>query len=125
MNAVPVSGTMFEFESVIVSVDVPPTAIDVGEKLLATVGAANAETVSVALAGAVLGGALDVTAPAAIVFEYELGAGLVTVTVTVQLPLAGIVPPESAREPLRGFAVTVPPHDVIVPGTAALTRPAG
>ena len=48
-----------------------------------------------------------------------------TETVTVQLPLAGIVPPLSARVPEPAFAVTVPPHVVAAFGVAVLTRFAG
>ena len=94
-------------------------------KLFATVGATSGVTVSVALAGEAFAGAVDVTAPPAIVFVYELGAEAVTKTETVQLPFAGIDPPESASDPLPAFAVTVPPQVVAGDGAAALTRPAG
>src|SRR5438552_6616225 len=52
-------------------------------------------------------------------------AALVTFTVTVHEPLAGIVPPESARDVPLFAAVTVPPHVVAPLAEAVLTRPAG
>ena len=51
---------------------------------------------------------------------------LVTVTVTVHEPLAGIVPPESATLAPPLAAVTVPPAQVVAPEAGvALTRFAG
>ena len=51
---------------------------------------------------------------------------LVTFTVTVQLPEAGIVAPESATEAALFAAVTLPPAQVVAPlAEAVLTRPAG
>ena len=56
--------------------------------------------------------------PAAIEFVQEPAVTLVTVTVTVQLPLAGIVPPASATEVPLFAAVTVPPTHVVLPAGA-------
>ena len=51
---------------------------------------------------------------------------LVTLTVTVHEPLAGIVPPESATLLALFAAVTVPPAHVVAPLAAAVfTIPAG
>ena len=67
-----------------------------------------------------------VTAPAAMVFVYEPGVALVTLTVTVHEPLAGIVPAESATLLPLFAAVTVPPAHVVAPLAAAVfTIPAG
>jgi hypothetical protein len=60
-----------------------------------------------------------VKAPAIIVFSQEPGVELVTVTVTVQLLLAGIVPPASATEVPLLAAVTVPPVHVVLPAGVA------
>ena len=51
---------------------------------------------------------------------------LVIFTVTLQLPLAGIVAPLNATEPPPAAAVTVPPAQVVAPlGVPVLTRFAG
>ena len=51
---------------------------------------------------------------------------LVTFTVTVHEPPAGIVPPESAALVPLFAAVTVPPVHVVAPeADAVFTRPAG
>lgn len=52
-------------------------------------------------------------------------AALVTSTVIVQLPIAGIVPPVRATEPPPLAAVAVPPHVVATFDGVALTIPAG
>jgi hypothetical protein len=49
----------------------------------------------------------------------------VTSTETVQVPLAGTVPPESATVPVPATAVTTPPHVVDAFGTAAIVTFAG
>src|SRR5205814_5471288 len=67
-----------------------------------------------------------VSAPAAIELLYVAAVPLVTVTVTVHEPLAGIVPPESATLPPPLAAVTAPPTHVVAPFAGfALTRFAG
>jgi hypothetical protein len=50
---------------------------------------------------------------------------LVTLTVMVQAPLAGTVPPESATLVPLLAAVTVPPQLLAAPAAAVLTMPAG
>lgn len=124
MKAAAVAATPFVFVSVIVRVDEPPVAIDAGANAFEIEGGV-AVTVRVAFAGAVFEGAIEVTAAAPIVLPYALGSELVTRTVTVQFPLAGIVPPESSTDPAPAAAVTVPPQVVAAPGAEAFTRPAG
>jgi hypothetical protein len=50
---------------------------------------------------------------------------IVTLTVTVHDPLAGIVAPARVNPVPLGAAVTLPPHVVAPAGAAVLTRPAG
>src|SRR5438552_1657153 len=123
--------------------------MDAGEKVFAIDGAPL--TVRLALAPAVLAPAFVVVrAPAAIVLLYVPGVELVTFTVTVHEPLAGMVPPLNATlvplfaavtvpAPLAGTvpvacatlppplaAVTLPPAHVVAPlALAVLTRFAG
>ena len=125
MNAAPVIAVAFELESVTVRTLVSLVPIDAGEKLFAIDGAPL--TVSDALALAVFAPALAVaSAPTAIVSLYVPGVELVTLTVTVHEPLAGIVPPESAALAPPFAAVTAPPAHVVAPDAGvALTTLAG
>jgi hypothetical protein len=67
-----------------------------------------------------------VTAPIASVLVYVAADALVTFTVTVHEPLAGIVAPESATVLPPLAAVTTPPTQVVAPeAEAVFTRPAG
>ena len=94
MKATPVIAVALGLASVIVRTEVPVGKIDAGENALATVGAAS--TVSVAFAATAFVPALaEVTSPAAIVLACAPMVALVTCTLTVQLPAAGIVPPAS------------------------------
>ena len=52
-------------------------------------------------------------------------AGLVTFTVIMQVPLAGIVPTASAMEPDPDTAVIAPPHVFVMPLGVATTKPMG
>src|SRR5258706_7759 len=108
-----------------VRIDVSLVPTDAGANAFATASAAF--TVSVALAATVLAPAFaEVTAPIGSVLAYEPDAALVTLTVTVHAPPAGIVPPESATLLPPFAAVTAPaPHVVAPPARAVLTRPAG
>jgi hypothetical protein len=122
---------MFELLGLVttkVNVDVPPTAMFVGAKDFVMVGG-NKLTVKVAVAATVFLKATFVvrTAPTAIVFVTAAPAvAEVTFTVTVQLPLAGILPPLSTTLPTPAVAVTVLPVQVVAPaGVAALVTPAG
>ena len=68
---------------------------------------------------------VDVRPPAAMLLLYVPAVALVTLTVTVQLPDAGIVPPESATLLALLFAVTAPPQVVAPLAAAVFTRFAG
>jgi hypothetical protein len=62
---------------------------------------------------------------AGISFKYEPAAALVTLTLTVQVPLAASVPPEKLKLAAPAVADTVPPHVVEVAGVLATTTPEG
>ena len=79
--------------------------------------------VNVAVAGAPDPPLVIVTGPVS--FRSLPSTAEVTATVTVQLPLAGIVPPVSASELPDAAAVTVPPQLFVVLGVAVLTRLVG
>ena len=105
-----IAANEFGLVNVSVSVEVPLIGTPFGVNVFVTVGGAS--TLSVAVAGeALLPAFVDVTSPARSVFEYVPAVALVTSTVTVQLPFAGIVPPLSCSEPVVG-SDTVPPHVV-------------
>src|SRR5262252_1398887 len=108
-----------------VRTDVLPVPMEAGVKDLAAVRPAS--TVRLELAAAVLAPALvESTPPTGIVLVDVPAAALVTVTVTVQEPFAGMVPLASARVPPPLAAVTVPtPHVVAPPAGVAFTTPAG
>lgn len=65
MNVTPLIACVFGFVSVMVKVEALPVTIEDGENVMVTLIETSGVTVSVALAGAAFGGALDVTAPAA------------------------------------------------------------
>ena len=125
MKAAPVAAVAFGFVSVIVSTLVSLVPIEAGVNDLATVSAFN--TVRLALAAAVLAPAfVVVSAPEAIVLLYVAGVALVTFTVTVHEPLAGIVAPLRATLVPLFAAVTVPPAQVVAPlALPVFTRLAG
>ena len=90
------------------------------------VAAGAADTVSVALAAAAEGGALAlVTEPAGNVLTDDPSLTGTTDTDTLQLPFAGIDPPESINVDPPASAVTVPPQLLVTFGTGAFARPAG
>ena len=121
MNAAPVIGVVFGLVSVIVSTEVPFAPMAVGEKALVTIG--RESTVSVALPAAAVPVSV-VTGP--VELRYAPAAALVTLTVTMQEPLAGTVPAESATLVPLLAAVTVPAVHVVAPaGVAVFTSPAG
>ena len=95
-----------------------------GENAFDTSGAWR--TVSVAWAAVLLGLASAVcTAPAGIVF-WKLPLSLVmTFSASVQLPLAGIVPPASDTSMPPGVADTVPPQVLASTGAAATVSSLG
>ncbi len=125
MNAAPVAAVALGFVSVMVSTLVSLVPTDAGAKLFAAV--IEFSTPSREVAATVFEPALVVvTAPIASVLVYVAAVLLVTLTVTVQEPLAGIVPPVSATVLPPFVAVTVPPVHVVAPaGVALLTRLAG
>ena len=125
LTGVNVTAAPLEFVSVIVSTlvsFVPPLG---GVNDFATLS--GEKTVSDALAATVFAPALiEVTEPIARALAYVAPEALVTLTVTVQEPLAGIVPAESATLEPPFVAVTVPaPHVVAPAGVAVFTSPAG
>src|ERR1039457_5799978 len=93
-NAPPVRAEALMFDSVTVTTELPPDAIEVGLNPLAIVGAAN--TVRLALLLAVPVGVCVVVTPDVLVGRTP-AVLLVTLKVTVQLLLAGIVIPVKLR----------------------------
>src|SRR6266849_3195130 len=115
-------GVAFEFESVILSVEVAPGETIDGAKFLAIAGCVM--TVSVDDAAAAVPALVVETGP--VELRYEPAVALVTLTVTVHEPLAGTVAPESATLVPLLAAVTVPPAQVVAPlALAVFTRFAG
>src|SRR5438132_48358 len=108
-----------------VSTLAPPVPIVAGVNVFATAVAVS--TVSVAFAAAVLAPAfVVVNAPDAMLLLYVPALALVTFTVTVHEPLAGIVAPERATLAPPLAAVTAPPAQVVAPDAGvALTTFAG
>lgn len=122
-EALIVAAAAFGLLRVIVSTLVPPATKALGAKALATPGW---PTESVAVAGTLFAPPLVlVTPPAGMVLVYRPPVAERTLTVTVQLPSAEIVPPESATLAPPAAAVTVPPQVVAAPGVGALTSNAG
>ena len=120
MNAAFVTAVAFGLVSVMVITLASLVPTEAGAKALATVMAEA--TVSVSLAEAVLAPALVlVTAPAASVLVSLPDVLLVTFTVTVHEPLAGIVPPESATLVPPFAAVTTPAPQVVAPAPPEAT----
>jgi hypothetical protein len=99
------------------STEVPPGLIAVGPNVLNTLGVTvpgGLTTVSVAVAGAALWPLLVCNAPAGMVFTCGPSQSVVvTGTVTVQDPLAGIEPPVSVIFVAPFTAVTTPPHVLV------------
>jgi len=119
VNAVPVFG----FVIVKVKVEVPPTAIGSGAKFFAIEGALKTARVSFAVLP--VPPLVEDTFPVVLFFTPLVVA--VTSTVTVQLPLAGIVPPAKVNVvlPAAGAKVGVPQLLVVTFGVAATSKPAG
>ena len=124
VNAAPVAATGFGLVSVIVITLVSLVPMEPGTKPFVT---ASAELmVSEPLPATVLDPALAVvSAPIAMVLAYVPGVALVVFTVTVQEPLAGMVPPESATLAPPFAAVTAPPQLVAPEADAVFTTLAG
>src|SRR6185503_6729282 len=118
-RAVPVLGLVI----VNVSVLTPPTPMEVGEKALAMLGGDS--TVRVSEPVLPVPPFVDVTLP--VVFAFAPLVVAVIATLTVQVPLAAMVPPEkvSVVFPAAGAKVGEPQPDVLAPGVAATSIPAG
>jgi hypothetical protein len=114
---------VFELVTVKVSVLTPPTAIGLGEKALAMLG--GPMTVSVSVPVLPVPPLVEVTLPVVLTFGPAVVA--VTLTVTVQVPLAAIVPPEKLSDvlPAAGAKVGAPQPEVEALGVAATCNPAG
>jgi hypothetical protein len=121
VRAVPVLG----FVIVKVSVLTPPTATGFGENALTMLGAETDVTVSVSVPVLPVPPLVEVTLP--VVFTLAPLVVAVTSTVTVQVPLAAMVPPEKLTEVLPAAGAKVgEPHPVVLAfGVAATSRPAG
>src|SRR6478672_9182243 len=106
-----------------VSVLTPPTAMGLGEKALAMLGGAAAVRVSEPVFP--VPPLVEVTLPVVLALAPLVVA--VTATVTVQVPLAAMVPPEKLKEvfPAAGAKVGDPHPVVVAFGVAATCRPAG
>src|SRR5581483_1421356 len=106
--------------------DVPFCTIGFGPNALVTTGGLMTVNVAVLDATPLYPPVGKVTAPTGTVFGYDPPVLLVTLTVTVQLPEAGIVPPLIDTEFPPAAAVAVPPVQVVLaPGAEAFTSPAG
>src|ERR1039457_3252393 len=116
VNAPPVNAEPLLLDSVRVTTELPPDAIEVGLNPLAMVGAAN--TVRVALLLAVPVGVCVVVTPD-VLLGWTPGVLLPTPKITVQLLLAGIVIPVSLRAVWRTLK-----EDGVVPLQVAVTDPA-
>ena len=114
-----------EFVIVKVSVLIPPTAIGFGENALAMLGGATATTDKVSVPVLPVPPLVEVTLP--VVLTLALPVVAVTATVTVQVPLAAMVPPEKLTEvlPAAGAKVGEPQPVVVAFGVAATSIPAG
>ena len=100
VNAAPVRADALLFVSVKVTVDVAPDSIEVGLKPLEMVGALNTVNVAVLLPVPAVG--VWVVATPEVVLGLPPTVLLVTLKVTVQLPLAGMVIPEAQCGLSRG-----------------------
>src|ERR1035441_2479049 len=119
-----VSTTELLLFSVSTSVETPLAEIVAGVNNFVSVGATGAEvTVRVATAGAALLPLPVANAPDGTVLIYVPAVDAVTITVTVQEPLAGMTPPVRVTAVLPMGAATVPPQ--VVPAVPLTVRPAG
>ena len=120
--ASPLSAKAFGLVKLSVSVDVPFSGMLVGEKLLATVGAAA--TVKVAAAVNPVPPSVELTVP--VVFSLEPAVVALTVTLTEQEPPAvGIEPPVKLMLVAIAAAVKVPPQVLVAPGVVLTSIPGG
>jgi len=123
VNPTPVSPTVaFGFVTVKVSEVVPLSGIFAAPNALLIVGGARTVIVAVLLPVPVPP-LDDVTAP--LVLFLTPAVVPTTLTATVQVPLAAIVPPLNESVVSPGFGANVPPQDVDAPGVLATANPAG
>ena len=104
-----------------VSVEVPPTAIWFGENCLLMTGASS--TARLAVAVPPMPPLAEVTSP--VVFTATPEAESVTFTDTLQLLLAGTVPPVRLIDGSPEPGEKLPPQVLLVFGSAATTMPEG
>ena len=97
-SAPPVSAEALLLVSVNVTAELPPDAIAAGLNALAMVGVASAVTVSVAVLLAAPAAGVCVVVTPEVVLGFPPTVLLVTLKVTVQLPLAGMVIPEKLSD---------------------------
>jgi hypothetical protein len=120
-GALNLAGALFALLRVMVRVEIPPNGIEAGLKDLRRLGETLAVTAKVALAATVLLPKLVGRAPADSVLVKAPAELVVTFTVTVQEPLAGIEPPVNVT--LDALTVAVPAQVVLaLPETS---KPAG
>jgi hypothetical protein len=113
----------FGFAIVKVSALTPPTAIGFGANALVMLGGEIA--VKVAVPVLPVPPLVEVTLP--VVFTFAPPLVEVTLTVTAQVPLAAIVPPEKLTDvfPADGAKVGEPQPEVVTFGVVATCKPAG
>jgi len=116
LKAVPVFGLVM----VKVRVEVPPTAVVVGEKALLMLGGATTVSVTVLLLEPVPP-SVEVTAP--VVLDLVPAVLPVTFTLMVQGLLSTILPPLRLMLLLPAVAVRVPPHVLLAPFGVATISP--
>jgi len=116
LKAVPVFGLVM----VKVRVEVPPTAVVVGEKALLMLGGATTVSVTVLLLEPVPP-SVEVTAP--VVLDLVPAVLPVTFTLMVQGLLSTILPPLRLMLLLPAVAVSVTPHVLLAPFGVATTSP--
>src|ERR1700675_2115529 len=108
---------LFGLVHVMINSDISPRGITLGLKCFSTVGGAR-RTVSVSIASVPAETLVEVTGP--VWFSKVPPCVDLTVTLTKQLLLTGIVPPDKATNVPPSVAVRVPPQ--VVELGVALTR---
>jgi hypothetical protein len=116
LNAPPLRGEPLLFDNVRVTTEVPPGAIEVGLNAFEMVGAASTVSVAVLLAVPMIGVCVVVTPEVWLLLLP--GVLLVTLKITVQLPLRGMVIPLKLREVAPAVKV-----DGVVPTQVPVTAP--
>jgi hypothetical protein len=100
-----------------------PTVADCGVVPVLTVIVLGALTARVADAVLPVPPLFEVTAP--VVLTFAPGDVAVTLTETVHVPEAAMVPPEKVKVVSPAFGAKVPPQLVLAPGVEATAKPAG